>query len=211
MGQLPQAAGRGFGSWSCALSPWDGPRCGHGPLGVTFQGVEVMGAPQRAPCGASPSAMGIWGPPHHGMALPAPSSDALPGGGCPLCPWAPREVPPSSCLAESFGQPPEPERGEKWPRAVFFHQPPTKTRQGGRLPLGAVPIEPPGPGSLCLLLLLSPHTSGSGPGTPALHGPACGSGLGAALSRGGFPLRKEPRLRVQPRKCAKAPRIGSGP
>lgn len=74
-----------------------------------------------------------------------------------------------------------PQKGGKQPWAVFFHQSPRRTRQGGRFPLGAVPIEPPGPGSLRLLLLLSWHPSGSSPS------PTYGSGLGAPSLGADFP------------------------
>lgn len=83
-----------------------------------------------------------------------------------------------------------PQKGGKQPWAVFFHQSPPRTRQGGRFPLGAVPIEPPGPGSLRLLLLLSRHPSGSSPGTPAPRAgrgsaqPSFGADFPSAQSRG---------------------------
>lgn len=164
---------------------WAGsPRChppGSGGDGSTLKG-SLWGLTKGN------GALGPPSPPWHGSACTQQRCAAR--RGCPLCPWAPREVPPSSCLAESFGQPPIPKKGGKQPWAVFFHQSPPRTRQGGRFPLGAVPIEPPGPGSLRLLLLLSRHPSGSSPSTPAPRAgrgsaqPSFGADFPSAQSRG---------------------------
>lgn len=209
VGQLPQGEGRGFGSWSCALSPWDGQRCGQGPLGVTLQGVEVMGVPQRAPRGASPRAMGIWGPhPHHGTALPAPSSDALPGGGAPCVPGHPARCHPAHAWQSPLDNHPSPKRGENSPGLCFStNLPPEPGREDASL-WALFPLSP---------LALAPCVSFSfDPGTPRgaapAHQPHVRVGARHSPHSGRIsPLHRAEVTCVRPRKCAKAPRIGSGP
>lgn len=136
VGQLPQGEGRGFGSWSCALSPWDGPRCGQGPLSVTLQGVEVMGVPQRAPRGASPRAMGIRGPqspPWHGSACTQQRCAAR--RGAPCVPGHPMRCHPAHAWQGPLDNHPSPEGGKTALGCVF--PPISPQNQAGRtLPSG---------------------------------------------------------------------------
>lgn len=125
--------------------------------------------------------------------------------GCPLRPWAPHEVPPSSCLAGSFGQPPIPRRGENSPGLCFStNLPPEPGREDASL-WTLFPLSP---------LVLAPCVSFSFyPGTPREAAPAPRAGRGSAHPHWGriSPLHRAEVTCVRPRKCAKAPRIGSGP
>lgn len=150
--------------------------------------------------------LGPPSPPWHGSACTQQRCAAR--RGCPLCPWAPREVPPSSCLAESFGQPPIPKRGENSPGLCFStNLPPEPGREDASL-WALFPWSP---------LVLAPCVSFSfDPGTPRGAAPAHQPHVRVGARRSPHSGRISPLHRaevtcVRPRKCAKAPRIGSGP
>lgn len=134
--------------------------------------------------------LGPPSPPWHGSACTQQRCAAR--RGCPLCPWAPREVPPSSCLAESFGQPPIPKGGKTALGCVFPSISP-QNQAGRTLPSGHCSHGAPWSWLLASPSPLIPAPLGE---QPQHTSPTCGSGLGAALIRGGFPLCTEPRLRV---------------